>query len=131
MWYLILSIIALGLAAAVFGRSGGRKKDPPASSVPPGCCGQHDVCERNRLLAAVSRRIEYYDDEELDRFAGTAADAYAEAAVEEFREVLYTLRTTEVAGWLRSLQLRRVDLPDALKDEAYLIVGEQRAPNER
>ena len=43
-----------------------------------------------------------------------------------FREVLYTLQETEVAGWIRSLQLRNVNLPDALKDEAFLIVGERR-----
>ena len=32
----------------------------------------------------------------------------------------------EVAGWLRSLQLRGINLPDALKDEAFLIIGERR-----
>ena len=47
-------------------------------------------------------------------------------AVEEFSEVLYTLREVEVAGWLRSLQLRGINLPDALKDEAFLIIGERR-----
>ena len=46
--------------------------------------------------------------------------------VEEFSEVLYTLREVEVAGWLRSLQLRGINLPDALKDEAFLIIGERR-----
>lgn len=54
------------------------------------------------------------------------ADAYDEEAVEEFSEVLYTLREVEVAGWLRSLQLRGINLPDALKDEAFLIIGERR-----
>ena len=56
----------------------------------------------------------------------TEPDAYDEAAVEEFRDILYSLREVEVAGWLRSLQLRQVNLPDALKDEAFLIVGERR-----
>jgi hypothetical protein len=47
--------------------------------------------------------------------------------VEEFREVLYTLKEVEVAGWIRSLQLLRgIELPDALKDEAFLILGERR-----
>ena len=35
-------------------------------------------------------------------------------------------REVEVAGWLRSLQLRGINLPDALKDEAFLIIGERR-----
>jgi hypothetical protein len=93
---------------------------------PAGCCGRHEVCERDSVLAAAGRRIAYYDDEELDRFRGTDAATYPEAAVDEFREVLYTLREAEVAGWLRSLQLRDVSLPDALRDEAFLIVGEQK-----
>ena len=88
--------------------------------------GQHETCERDSLLAAVSKKIEYYDDEELDRFRGLEGDEYEEDAVDEFREVLYTLQSEEVAGWLRSLQLRGVNLPDALKDEAFLIVGERR-----
>lgn len=99
---------------------------PEAREIPEECCGQHETCERDSLLAAVSKEIEYYDDEELDRFRGLEGDEYEEDAVDEFREVLYTLQSEEVAGWLRSLQLRGVNLPDALKDEAFLIVGERR-----
>ena len=99
---------------------------PEAREIPEECCGQHETCERDSLLAAVSKEIEYYDDEELDRFWGLEGDEYEEDAVDEFREVLYTLQSEEVAGWLRSLQLRGVNLPDALKDEAFLIVGERR-----
>lgn len=90
------------------------------------CCGQHETCEKDSLLAAVSKEIEYYNDEELDRFRGVASDEYEEAEVEEFREVLYTMKDDEVAGWVRSLQLRAVELPDELKDEVFLIVGERR-----
>ena len=90
------------------------------------CCGMHETCEKDSLLSAVSKDIEYYDDEELDRFKGWPSDVYQEAEIEEFREVLYTLQEIEVAGWLRSLQLREINLPDDLKDEAFLIVGERR-----
>ena len=90
------------------------------------CCGQHEVCEKESLLAAVSKEIEYYEDEELDRFRGRAGDAYLPDEIDEFREVLYTMREDEVAGWVRSLQLRQVELPDDLKDEVCLIVGEMR-----
>jgi hypothetical protein len=99
---------------------------PETGAVPADCCGQHAVCERDRLPATAGERIEYYDDEELDAWRGTPSDAYPEQAEEAFREVLYTLRESEVAAWLYSLQLRGVQLPDALKDEAFLIVGEQR-----
>ena len=86
------------------------------------CCGLHEVCEKDSLRAA-REDIEYYEDEELDRFRGRTA--FSEEEVEEFREVLYTMRTDEVAGWVRSLELRQVPLPDELKDEVLLIVGEQ------
>ena len=41
--------------------------------------------------------------------------------------MLYTMRSDEVAGWVRSLQLRQVELPDEVKDEVIMIVGERRA----
>ncbi|WP_298554123.1 phospholipase [uncultured Parabacteroides sp.] len=139
MWYIIIGIIVLGILAAIAGYFRNRKLQKmlergEIAEIPEAreltaedeCCGQHETCERDSLLAAVSKRIEYYDDEELDRFQGVEADAYDEDAVNEFRDVLYTLQEMEVAGWLRSLQLRAINLPDALKDEAFLIVGERR-----
>ena len=90
------------------------------------CCGQHQTCEKESLLAAVSRQIEYYDDEELDTYRGVASDAYLPEQVEQFRDVLYTMQEVEVAGWVRSLQLRGIELPDEVKDEVFLIVGERR-----
>ena len=90
------------------------------------CCGQQEVCEKESLLAAVSKEIEYYEDEELDRFRGREADEYSNDEIEEFRYVLETMREDEVAGWCRSLQLRAIILPEALKDEVLMIVGELR-----
>ena len=90
------------------------------------CCGMHETCEKDSLLAAVSKDVEYYDDEELDRFRGIASDEFLPPEIEEFRYVLYTMREDEVAGWVRSLQLRQVELPDELKDEVFLIIGERR-----
>lgn len=137
MWYIIISIVVLGVVAAVAGYFRNKKLHkmfergeitaiPEAQEIEGVCCGEHEVCERDSLLAAVSQRIEYYEDEDLDRFRGVASDAYDDEAVAEFSEVLYTLQEVEVAGWLRSLQLREIDLPDALKDEAFMIVGERR-----
>ncbi len=88
------------------------------------CCGLHEVCERKLLAAA--EEAEYYDDEELDVYRGRPADSYTEQEVEEFRYVLYTMREDEVAGWLQSLRLRQVELPQELRDEAIMIVGEAR-----
>ena len=143
MWYILISIVVLGLVAAGLGYGDRRRRrqmlergeiasmeeEAPAAPVSEGCCGQHETCERDSLLAAVAagRKAEYYDDEELDAYRGTPSDAYSEPAVEEFREVLYTLREEEVPGWVRSLQLRDIALPDGLKDELLLIVGDLRA----
>ncbi|MBR5148827.1 MAG: phospholipase [Bacteroidaceae bacterium] len=86
------------------------------------CCGEHEVCEKGKIKRALRTDIEYFDDEELDRFRGTAADEYDDDAVEEFREVLYTMDPREVDDWLKSLELREVALPDALKDEVFMLL---------
>lgn len=138
MLYLIISLFALGAIAFVLGyirnRSLKKKLERGEITELPSikqiedmeCCGQHEVCEKDSLLAAVSKEIEYYNDEELDRYRGIASSDYTDEAVDEFREVLYTMKEYEVAGWVRSLQLRAVELPDALKDEVFLIIGERR-----
>lgn len=137
MWYIVISLVVLGIVAAIASYFRNKKLQkmlergeiseiPEAQEIPDVCCGQHETCERDSLLAAVSRKIEYYEDEELDGYRGVGSDEYDEEAVNEFRDVLYTLQDVEVAGWLRSLQLREIHLPDALKDEAFLIVGERR-----
>ena len=106
--------------------SGELKAAPEIVEADAECCGQHEICEKESLLAAVSKKIEYYDDEELDKYIGTAPDAYTPEQEDEFRDVFYTMQDTDVAGWVRSLQLRGIALPDNIKDELFLIVGERR-----
>lgn len=74
----------------------------------------------------MSDEILYYDDEELDRFVGRSPDSYTPDEVEEFRDVLMTLRPDDVAGWARSVTQRRLELPPEVKDELLLLVNEQR-----
>ena len=127
--YMIIALVLLGIAAGVASWLHYRHAPTYEPAVNPAdmeCCGQHEVCEKESLLAAVSQQIEYYDDEELDRFKGRRGDEYSEEETEEFRNILYTMRQEEVAGWIRSLQLRQVNLPDEVKDEVFLIVGERR-----
>ena len=138
MVYLIIGLCLLALVAMLAGWLRNRKLQkqlergeitelPSIKDVEDmECCGQHETCEKDSLLAAVSKSVEYYNDEELDRFRGRTSDGYTEAETEEFREVLYTMKEVEVAGWVRSLQLRAVELPDGVKDEVFLIVGERR-----
>ena len=60
------------------------------------------------------------------KYIGTAPDRYTPEQEEEFRDVFYTMQSEDVAGWVRSLQLRGIALPDNIKDEVFLIVGERR-----
>ena len=126
----LLALFALALAAGsvrlLWYRRPKRELPAVRQTRPDGCCGQHETCEKDSLLAAVSRKIEYYDDEELDNYRGRHSDDYSNAEVEQFQDILYTMRSDEVAGGVRSLQLRGGELPDELKDEVFMIVGERR-----
>ena len=135
--YILIALAAAAVIAFVAGslRNRSLKKKlaqgeisemPTVVQPPQECCGQHEVCEKDSLLAAVSKKIEYYDDEELDRFIGRAPEAYTGDEIEMFRDVFYTMQETDVAGWVRSLQLRGINLPDDIKDEVFLIIGERR-----
>ncbi|MCM1020646.1 MAG: phospholipase [Muribaculum sp.] len=91
------------------------------------CCGMHITCEKDSLLASVNDKAEYFDDEELDRFAGRDADSYTEQEVEEFRDILLTLLPDDIAPWARSIQLRSITLPPVIRQELLMIVAEARA----
>jgi len=94
------------------------------------CCGAHEICESETLLNS-KIDIAYFDDEELDRFAEVSRDSFTDIQIEEFREILYSLQEHEVSDWLKSLQLRRVTIPDIIREEALMIVSERRYQNER
>ncbi len=137
MWILVLILIGVALFGLIAGwlynrniqkkiEKGEITEAPEIVEVDSECCGQHETCERDSLLAAVSKGIEYYDDEELDRFRGRNSEEYEEEEIEEFRNILYTMQEVEVAGWCRSLQLRGIEFPAELRDELFLIVGERR-----
>ena len=123
MLILILSIVALGIFAALYSMLSSRGKhgeDEPitVAQTCATCDGTASTkCEQDCMMEAATKEIEYYDDEDLDRFAGREADDYTDEEVEEFSEVLYTMQPEEVAGWNRSLILRGINLPNQLKDE--------------
>ncbi len=122
----IVVVGALCLLYELYCRRSGKASAPPAQDVPEVCCGQHAVCERDSLLAAVDSEIEYFDDEELDAYRGREADSYSDNEIEQFRDVLLTLLPDDVAPWARSLQLRGIELPAPVREELLLMVGEAR-----
>lgn len=130
MLALLIALILLALTAAAIGlyrqHQRGGAPEPIREARPAGCCGQHEVCEKESLLAAVSRDIVYYDDEALDRYKGRSGDDYTAHETEDFMEVFETMLATDIPGWVRSLQLRGIGIPQDLRDDIVMVVGELR-----
>lgn len=90
------------------------------------CCGMHLTCEKD-TLSPFSSEVEYYDDEELDRFRGKGAKEYTLEEIEEIREVFETLRQEDIPGWARSITQRGIELPEEIREELLFLVNEERA----
>lgn len=124
--YIALAIVGVGAVLWALDRRHRSDVEPEPATEPEQCCGMHITCERDSLLANVSDSIEYFDDEELDRFRGRPATDYTAAEEDEFRDVLLTLQPDDIAAWGRSIQLRGIELPAAVREELLLIVAEAR-----
>ena len=81
------------------------------------CCGKHSNCSKG-----YDTKNLYFDDEELDRFKGIKPEDYTEADIDEFRQVLYTMREEEVENWAHCIETRGIELPNEIKDEILLIL---------
>ena len=101
MIYLIIALVVLGIISAILGivsHKKGEEEEPLVEGVSCNTCnGENTKCEQECMMEAATKEIEYYDDEELDRFKGREADDYSDEEVEEFSEVLYTMKPEEVA----------------------------------
>lgn len=130
----LILFIALGLVILVAFELRARKKSGEIEGKMPSvasksadgeCCGQHLVCERETLLQT-NAKIEYYDDEELDSLADIDPQNYTQEQYQAIREVFDSLMEKDVPGWCRSIQLRNIQLPQDIREEALLIVRERR-----
>lgn len=129
MLILILSIVALGIFAALYSllSSRGKHDDEPikVAQICATCDGTPTTkCEQDCMMEASTKPIEYYDDEELDTFIGRPAESYTDDEAEQFSDVLYTMRQDEVAAWCRSLNLRGIQLPNQIKDEVVMMISD-------
>ncbi|MBQ0114733.1 MAG: phospholipase [Bacteroidales bacterium] len=97
---------------------------PPEDSCSDDCCSTHDVCPSQKLLECMTGDIAYFDDEELDAFAGRGADNYTDAEIEQFRDVLYTLQAEDRLPWERSLKRRGITMPATIRQEFIMLAGE-------
>lgn len=103
-----------------------KTEEPEESSHHGGiCCGRHIVCEKS-LVPEPGEKPVYYDDEELDRFAGKESEEYKPEEIEEIRDVMMTLLPEDVPGWVRSIQLRGIALPEELRDELFVLLEDCR-----
>lgn len=127
MIYLIIGIVVLGIFAAVLGLlSKNKDEEPdvvkPTTSSCAGCNGYDPTCEQECMMVAATKDIEYFDDEELDRYKGRQSDQYTDKEAEEFSEVLYSMKPEEVKDWNRSLVLRGINVPDQIKDDLVMMI---------
>lgn len=81
------------------------------------CCGRHTVCDKGYDNSNL-----YFDDEELDRYKERGENEYSDEEAEEFRQVLYTMKESEVGQWVKCLQTRQIALPSQVKDEVLLML---------
>lgn len=126
MGILIIAIVVLGIITAVIALLHNKQGDENVIMNDSGSCatcdGVNTKCEQECMMEASIKEIEYFDDEELDCFAGRSSSEYSDDEVEQFREILYTMRQDEVKEWTRSLTLRNISLPDQIKDEVFMLI---------
>jgi hypothetical protein len=130
MFFIILtiSLIALGIFSWLATRynwfhSAEQLQEPAEPEV---CCGQHEVCLKDNLQV-LDLKPTYYEDEELDAFKGRKPESYTEAEAAQFEEIYESLPEDDLAGWLKSLQIRGLCLPDFLYEQALTQIAERRA----
>lgn len=126
MGILIIAIVVLGIITAVIALLHNKQGDENVIMNDSGSCatcdGVNTKCEQECMMEASIKEIEYFDDEELDCFAGRSSSEYSDDEVEQFREILYTMKQDEVKEWTRSLTLRNISLPDQIKDELFMLI---------
>jgi hypothetical protein len=128
MWALIITLLSFGIIIFLLTYLNRRNKTDESEikiEYNDECCGAHEVCESESLLSS-SDKIEYFDDEELDALAGMDRTNYSIEQENLIADVFFTLKESDVAAWLKSLQLRNINLPIDIREQALLIVSERR-----
>lgn len=92
-------------------------------------CGLRSICPSEQILAGECKQeVTYYEDEELDAFAGRGENDYSPEEEEQWRDVLYTLRADDLLGWGQSIKRRGLVMPAAVREEFLHLAAEQRTP---
>lgn len=90
MHILLLALLGLAIFAAVLGLLSRNKNagEPDVVKADTASCatclGEDERCEHDCMLEAAVRDVEYYDDEELDKYRGRDSADYTDSEAEEF-----------------------------------------------
>ena len=109
----------------------GASQDADPGTPVQGCadesCGIRPICPSEQLLAGECKQeITYYDDQELDAFAGRDENGYTADEEEQWRDVLYTLMPADLLGWGQSIKHRGLVMPAAIREEFMQLAAEHR-----
>ena len=124
-FYIFIAMVVIGVILYIHDRFTNKSGETSPGVEPPvqqdscsaDCCGSNEVCPSEMMLRHINDPIVYYDDEELDAFKGRAANDYNDEELEQWRDVLYTLKHDDLMGWERSIKKRGIILPEVIKDE--------------
>lgn len=112
-------------------RQTGEAEPNAASPRQQGCadetCGIRPICPSEQILKGeCTQQVTYYDDEELDAFAGRDEHGYTPDEEEQWRDVLYTLQPADLLGWGQSIKHRGLVMPAAIRQEFMQLAAEHR-----
>lgn len=131
MIYLIILITVVIALIAIFILVKGNpesvilpKQQSEPREIAADCCGAHEICEFDESTFN-EEVIVYFNDEELDELRNIREDELTNLQIDNLREVLYTMQTTEINKWMVSLGRRHIHLPEILKQEALQLMANQ------
>ena len=92
-------------------------------------CGLRSICPSEQILAGeCTQQVIYYEDEELDAFAGRQEGDYTPEEEEQWRDILYTLQPADLLPWGQSIKHRGLVMPAAVREEFMHLAAEHRTP---
>ena len=104
------------------------EENRPSQGCADESCGIRPICPSEQILMGECKQeVVYYDDEELDAFAGRDSLAYTPYEEEQWRDVLYTLQPSDLLGWGQSIKHRGLVMPASIHAEFLQLATEHRS----
>ncbi|MDR2684551.1 MAG: hypothetical protein LBB53_04120 [Prevotellaceae bacterium] len=100
-----------------------KNKDEKIIEISNECCGAHDICMHNSLLIKKDKVV-CFDDEELNILTHKNPENFTENEIEMLQEIIFSLKKSDISDWLHSLELRKIALPEFLKEQVLFILND-------